>query len=369
MLRTAALLVPLALALALALAAPATAGAQDADPIPERGSRAAMVEARTAFFGRANVDRRTGAVRRGRVILSWFGVSSFAMAIDGRVVLLDAWVPRGQTSGYVPTTAAEVARLRPRAIFIGHGHFDHAADATPVALASGARIVGTGEQCADLRARVPGRRARCLAAIPTGAPPATLRHVRVLPGVAVDALEHVHSAQTPAAGEDEPVPLVPSDNAERFPPRPQDVAALQRHLGDDMGGAVLYRFRVGRFSLAWHDSSGPLADRAPGVLRVLRRLGPVDVQVGAIQGFNQFTNGLRDPRTYIEALRPRTFVPNHHDDWFPPSLSMPAARYLPHLRRALARIPAGRRPALRWIQDRRDYLAPRRLTFRIARRT
>jgi L-ascorbate metabolism protein UlaG (beta-lactamase superfamily) len=356
------------LALAV-LAAPAGASAQDADPVPQLGGRAAMVDARTKFFGRANVDQRTGAVRRGRAILSWFGVSSFAMAIDGRVVLLDAWVPRGRTSGYVPTTPAEVAQLRPRAIFVGHGHFDHAADVTPIALATGARIVGTGEQCADLRARIPGRRARCLAAIPTGAPPGTLRRARVLEGIDVASLEHVHSEQTPSDGENEAVPLVPSDNAERFPPRPEDEAALQRHLGDPMGGAVLYRFRVRGFSLVWHDSTGPLVDRAPGVLRVLRRLGPVNVQVGAIQGFNQFTNGMRDPRTYMEALRPRTFVPNHHDDWFPPTLSMPAARYEPYLRRQLARIPAARRPRLRWIEDRKDYLAPQRLTFRIARRT
>ena len=188
------------LALAV-LAAPAGASAQDADPVPQLGGRAAMVDARTKFFGRANVDQRTGAVRRGRAILSWFGVSSFAMAIDGRVVLLDAWVPRGRTSGYVPTTPAEVTQLRPRAIFVGHGHFDHAADVTPIALATGARIVGTGEQCADLRARIPGRRARCLAAIPTGAPPGTLRRARVLEGIDVASLEHVHSEQTPSDGE------------------------------------------------------------------------------------------------------------------------------------------------------------------------
>ena len=351
---------------ALSLGAPAAASAQESDPVPELQGRAAMIDARARFFGRANVDRRSGAVRRDRVILSWFGVSSFAMAIDGHVVLLDAWVPRGQTSGYVPTTPAEVAQLRPRLIFIGHGHFDHAADATPIALATGARIVGTGEHCADMRARIPGRRARCLAAIPTGAPPGTLRRVRVLPGVEVTALEHVHSAQTPADGRNEPVPLVPSDNARRFPPRPQDAAALQRHLADEMGGAVLYRFRLRGFSLVWHDSVGPLVDRAPGVLRVLRRLGPVDVQAGAIQGFNQFSNGLRDPRTYVEALRPRIFVPNHHDDWFPPTLSMPADNYLPYLRRQLARLPAARRPALRFLRDRRDYVSPERLTFRIA---
>jgi hypothetical protein len=89
------------------------------------------------------------------------------------------------------------------------------------------------------------------------------------------------------------------------------------------------------------------------------------VHVGAIQGFNMLTNGLRDPRTYIEALRPATFVPNHHDDWYAGTLTMPATRYEQPLRRQLARIPASARPRLRFLVDPRDYLRPERLTFRV----
>jgi hypothetical protein len=47
---------------------------------------------------------------------------------------------------------------------------------------------------------------------------------------------------------------------------------------------------------------------------------------------------------------------------------MPAANYLPYLRRQLARIPAGRRPTLRFLRDRGDYISPELLTFRVARR-
>jgi hypothetical protein len=49
------------------------------------------------------------------------------------------------------------------------------------------------------------------------------------------------------------------------------------------------------------------------VFDALRALPQTDVQVGAILGFNQITNGLRDPAMYIEAIRPTVFVPNHHD--------------------------------------------------------
>ncbi|WP_051461659.1 hypothetical protein [Tomitella biformata] len=62
------------------------------------------ITARQRFFGVENVDASTGAVDPGKAILSWFGVSNFAMAIGGNIVLLDAWVPRGGFSNYVPTS-------------------------------------------------------------------------------------------------------------------------------------------------------------------------------------------------------------------------------------------------------------------------
>src|SRR5262245_48957395 len=56
---------------------------------------ASTIAARRHYFGAENVDAKTGAVRRDRVILSWIGVSSFAASFNGHVVLLDGWIPRG----------------------------------------------------------------------------------------------------------------------------------------------------------------------------------------------------------------------------------------------------------------------------------
>jgi hypothetical protein len=74
------------------------------------------------------------------------------------------------------------------------------------------------------------------------------------------------------------------------------------------------------------------------------------------------TNGMRDPRHYIQALAPRLFVPTHHDDWLPP-ITTTAGGYEAPFEAELARMPAGERPEVRFIRDPEDYLRPERLTF------
>jgi L-ascorbate metabolism protein UlaG (beta-lactamase superfamily) len=352
----------------MVVAAPATShqpvAAQGGEAILERATARQTADVRRRFFGARNIDSRTGRPRRDRLILSWFGVSNFAMAIRGKVVLLDAWVPRGAHSGYVPTAPAELAALRPRLILIGHAHFDHAADAVPIALASGATLVGTGEHCAELRERAPAAPPHCLAAIPNGAPLGTAKKVRALNGVKVRAVKHLHSTGTSPDGYHMPVAPLPATTMLENPPTPADMLHLFGHLPDSEGGSVAYRFQASGVSLVWHDTAGPLVQQLPRVLDDLRQLRPVDVQVGAIQGFNQLNNGMRDPRKYIEALRPETFVPSHHDDWAA-IITTRGERYRPYLEAELAKLPDARRPRVRFISDPRDYVRPSALTFRL----
>ena len=353
------------LVLTTAVSAHEPAGAVGGEPIAARAGKAEMIAARQSIFGRRWVDRRTGAMPRDRVLLSWFGVTNFAMSIRGKVVLLDAWVPRGAHTGYVPTSPEELAALRPKLILIGHAHFDHAADAVPIARASGALLVGLGEHCEAFAARAPAFPPPCEAVLPTGALPGEVAKGRLLAGVGIKAVKHLHSAGTLPDGYHAPVLPFPSATVLEHPPTFEDMFHLFGHLPDSEGGSVLYRFRVGDFTLAWNDSSGPLVDRAPGVLDRLRGLGPVDVHIGAIQGFNQYTNGMRDPRTYIEALRPRVFVPSHHDDWAIPGITARGDAYRPYLADEIGLIPAASRPKVHFISDPIDYLRPAALQFRV----
>jgi hypothetical protein len=140
------------------------------------------------------------------------------------------------------------------------------------------------------------------------------------------------------------------------------MAHLVGHAPDSEAGTVLYRFKVGDLSLLWNDSAGPLAEDAPQAFETFRSLRPIDVQLGAIQGFNQVTNGLRDPRLYIEAFAPKLFVPTHHDDWAA-GITTKGDNYRAPLAEELARIPPERRPQVRFISDPVDYVRPDALTF------
>lgn len=363
----------LAAGLALVAAVPAAAAAHaPADAVggaavAEPRAAAETIATRQRFFGAENVDPRTGAVRADRLILSWYGVTNFAVAIRGHVVLFDAWVARGAHSGYIPTTPDELALLRPSHIFIGHAHFDHAADAVPLATATGATLVGLAEHCAELASRAPAMPPRCVEVIPAGAEPGAAAAVRVLDGIEITAVKHLHSGATLPDGSDSggyhvPVTPPPSATIAGHPPTPEDVRHLVEHAPDAEGGSVLYRFRVGGLSFVWNDTAGPLKDNAPQAFDALRALRPVDLQVGAIQGFNQITNGMRDVRLYLEALQPRLLVPTHHDDWLI-GITTNGSAYEAPLMDELGRMPPETRPQVRFITDPGDYVRPEVLTF------
>ncbi len=297
----------------------------------------------------------TGTVRADRVLFSWFGVANFAVAMAGEVFLVDAWVPNVYP-GHVPTTPARLAALRPSHILIGHTHFDHAADAVRIARQSGATLVGSSAHCAFFRQQ--DRSVRCTAVSRPGAAPGSTTTYRGLPGIEVTAMVHLHSQiQAPTHEQPPLLPLPPSDRLLTDPPSPADLAPLIGHLNDPEGGTLLYVFRIGGKTIVWNDSVGAVSHdpAGPAVLSALRRLGPVDLHVGAIQGFNEITNGLSDALHYIEAVGARIFVPSHHDDWFP-VLATPAVSREGAFFRAVRSL--DHPPLIRYLRDPADYLNP-----------
>jgi L-ascorbate metabolism protein UlaG (beta-lactamase superfamily) len=250
-------------------------------------------------------------------------------------------------------------------VFIGHGHFDHAADIGAILDGSGATVVGTPEHCAFAHTQVSaGTDVRCVAASPAAAALGTRTEVELWTDVRITALVHPHSARESRDASDPHAPVVPVPGVDTMvlhPADPADSMVLAEHAGDAEGGTVLYQFRLRDFSLTWHDSTGPLPELAPDLFAT-SRLAPTDVEVGAIVGFNQYANGMRDPRLYVEALHPKVFVPAHHDNWLPP-VTGHASEYEAALRAELATLEPASQPEIRFLYDPTDYLRPSVLTF------
>ena len=329
------------------------------------GSSKDMIAARQRFFGTANVDPQTGDVRSDRVILSWFGVASYAAAFNGHVVLVDAWIPRGSHSGYVPTTPTEVAALDPEFIFLGHGDFDHSADAAEIASLSGATIVGTPEHCDSIRGQTDVH-IDCAYAARRGAAPGAVKELSLIPGVQISAVVHVHSSfESPEQADGGRLPCVAPWNAMdtlEHPPTPEDLEHLLSHLPDGRGGNLLYQFRIGDFALAWHDTTGKIIDDAPQAFNAIKALPPTDIHFGAILAFGQVTNCMRSLRMYIDALHAKVFAATHHDN-FTYFLGANAKDLEPIVRDELASIPRKDRPELLYSYDRKDYINPDLFTF------
>jgi L-ascorbate metabolism protein UlaG (beta-lactamase superfamily) len=325
-----------------------------------------MVAARQRFFGKTNVDPRTGAVRSDRVIMSWFSVASYAAALNGHVVLLDAWVARGSHSGYVPTTPKEVAALQPEYIFLGHGDFDHDADAAEIASLSGATIVGSPEHCDSIHKQAGDDSIKCVAASPPAAAPGFMKQLWLIPGVEISAVTHIHSSvESPEIADGGRLPCPPLWNAldtANHPPTPEDFQHLLSHLPDARGGNILYQFRIGEFSFAWHDTTGKIDKEAPQVVNVLEHLPETDVQFGSVLAFGQVTNCLRSLGTYIRALHPKIFTPTHHDN-FTFFLGGNAKDLEPLVRAEIERIPKNERPEIHYTYDPTDYIDPSEFTF------
>jgi L-ascorbate metabolism protein UlaG (beta-lactamase superfamily) len=311
-----------------------------------------------------------------KVKLWWYGVSGFIASVGGHLFLFDAWESVGLQKDYVPIGREELVAIQPEAILIGHGHFDHAADAGYVAGQTGAALVAGGSVCelarkraAELPVSVPFP---CLVLGSKESPgPGTVLSIplwRDLPPVQV--IQHVHSAVDPSDLLTGGLPLifVPEVLAflENLNTDPQEILRFALSLTDDGGfgqpdgGTWAYQLRVGDFSLLWHDSTGPIGDGEPNGPEIQAALANlpdcVDVQVGAIVGFGMITSGLRDSVQYVDSVRPQLSIPSHHDAWAP-VFGGGAAAYERQWRAALAGLSFP--PELDYLRDPEDYLQPR----------
>lgn len=377
----------------------------------------AMIAARNKIFGVDNVDQKTGQVTKDKVVFSWLTNSTFGTAMGGHVVLLDSFVTRLEVlPGRTPFVIQDLVDLKPEAIFLGHGHFDHADNAAYIAQKTGAVIYASPETCDNMQldaARNFGESATttstvaCVGLTSRGSlPGAEIVPIKAFePEVSIQVFKHLHSTNTaPQDTSFPPVVINSPVNGTCAPPcnlqDPRDPALFPagtalnkvmdiRTLGGGAGGpiALFYAFTVNggnKFKFVWHNSSGALREGCalpnndasgkpfePGqdakgcfgpavgakVAQVMDNLGPVDVSLGSPVSLGFNINGERDIVDYITHIKPKVFIPIHVTAVAVESSSLEwRDGYLKQLN-AMS-IPASARPELMWLVDPNDYLRP-----------
>lgn len=111
----------------------------------------ATVLARSAVFGHANVDRVTAEVARDRILIAWSGGGLLAVAVDGRVVLLDLGLRPGRTG------EARLRDLIPAALYVDHRRQELTGPTRRLVGETTIPVSGSRALCAAVR-RLPGGR-------------------------------------------------------------------------------------------------------------------------------------------------------------------------------------------------------------------
>ena len=332
----------------------------DWTPLPAAGQAEVSAEAqalRAELLGPDALDPDT-------VTMHWFGVSGFVLTYRGHLLLLDAWEIIGATNDYAPIGREELAALEPEAILIGHGHFDHAADAGYVAGRTGAPVVGSEEICdnAEADATAEGNTITCVITGTADTPaPGTAQPLQLFVDTEpITVLQHIHSAATPPGPDNPPNPQVPvfdpAPYIEHFADDPEELARFVASQSDQQGGTWMYHFVADDFTLLWGNSSGPIFTD-PAVGEALGAFpGCVDVMSNAILGFDQVVSGLQDPRLYVDAVQPKVYLPQHGDAWAP-VISAGQAQYVPLWKVENTELGIGQ-PATRFLVDPDEYMVP-----------
>jgi hypothetical protein len=351
----------LAFALAvLCLGISINAAADDDDRDDQRFSKE-TIAARQHFFGIDNVNPRTGAMRRDRVILSWMGVSGFAASLNGRVILLDAYIARdgGVRIGgnklmiwpsiqYVGSNPKELAALKPELVLIGHTHFDHTGDLPAVVRDNPDVVVlGTEEHCNDLNSEVRDMRVNCMSLFAAGADVGTTVKLPndTLPGVRIIAVKQPHSAAPANRQLDPPFAWGGARCTAHadYPVGPDEPLAWGAPGTGPASGAIsiMWHISVGDFGIAWQNTAGPIDQR---MLNAFAKLPPTDLRLASV-----VVAGRSWLDVHNRALKPKIFMPIHHD----------GCGYLLRrdLENYLATLPEPK-PMMRFLSDPSDYLMP-----------
>jgi hypothetical protein len=302
-------------ATAIVLAAPVAFSRPFTDP---RAERTDAVEADPGFAATPRDDACATAkpVSTGgppphnpyTLAVRWTGYSNFELAYRDKVILLDAFIDRGSNYPPLGFTASDVKRAD--LIILGHGHFDHMADAASIAVRTGALVVGAPVTTEKLMSQaVPAAQIRTV----------TGKHGEVLQfdGFTIEPILARHALPDPTITE------VMGNALNAIAPKPSPAQDAEERATRARGtsdprvireGTIAYIITLDNgFRIAYRDSGGHPTDHER---LAMARIGGVDLALVALSG--EFLPALIAQRAmeHMTLYKPDVFMPAHHDAAF-----------------------------------------------------
>jgi L-ascorbate metabolism protein UlaG (beta-lactamase superfamily) len=243
------------------------------------------------------------------VVLRYLGVSNYELAYRDQVLLFDTFYSRVWPARALGVMAQEVKRAN--AIFFGHGHWDHIADAPEVAKQTSAKLYGGPPTTDWLKMQ--------------GVPEAQLvtwkgGETQKFNGFTVQAVHARHAGGRPDAVNK--MMTLYSQLVPEFYGRAQtdeEKAAQQRLQRRGAGGpridsegtlTYLITFDNG-YRIAYTDTAGAPSDEQKAAFASIPR---TDIGIVAYTGRFNTTAQNRESMLIVDTFKPRIVLPSHHED-------------------------------------------------------
>jgi L-ascorbate metabolism protein UlaG (beta-lactamase superfamily) len=230
------------------------------------------------------------------LLVTWYGTAGFRVETGGRVFLIDPYLSRNEKARpalpFGPEGVTEA-----RAIFLSHGHFDHAADVPQIARLTGAMVYCSTETAEALRRQ--GLADAQLVAVRDG-------DILDLGAYRAQCFRSAHIRFD--------FLLIARTFLRSIPSIPAKMRLLPRLRHWPRGQVLAWRFTLAAEDnrvVQHFGSAGCTEDE----LARLARLGPPDALMFPLQGHSHIC---QIAAQIVARLRPRVVIPHHHDDFYPP---------------------------------------------------